>query len=63
MLQIQEISGKSGRQLTRRHLRSSDLNQLESGTQCLWAPTADVRWTSPFALPSHCRTGVARLLW
>ena len=56
MLQIQEVSGKSGGQLTRRHLRSSDLNQLESGTQGLWAPTADVRWTSPaFALPSHCR--------
>jgi hypothetical protein len=56
MLQIQEVSGKSGGQLTRRHLRSSDPNQLESGTQCLWAPTADVRWTSPtFALPSHCR--------
>jgi hypothetical protein len=56
MLQIQEVSGKSGGQLTRRHLRSSDPNQLENGTQCLWAPTADVRWTSPtFALPSHCR--------
>ena len=58
MLQIQEVSGKSSGQLTRgRHLRSSDPNQLESGTQCLWAPTADVRrWTSPtFALPSHCR--------